>query len=1016
MNIKKERINQLCQLLRSQADHFLFPITNIESVSCGYKTNNTPPSEGWQPMSVFFKPEEHFWLRSKFTTPPAKEGIRYLLSVETVKDGWDATNPQGLIYLNGYMTQGLDTNHTQTFLEPGTEYDLHIYFYTGALEHPIIPVIKIMEQDIDVDKLYWDFKVPLDTLDILNENTSEYLDTISMLNQAADLLDLRAFGSDAYKASVKNAIDFLDKEFYHGLCTVDGKPVVNAIGHTHIDVEWRWARAQTREKTQRSFATVTALMKQYPEYLFMMSQPNLYEYIKEEAPEKYEEIKELIRDGRWEAEGAMYVECDCNLTSGESIVRQILHGKKFFKDEFDIESKILFLPDVFGYSGALPQILKKSDIDYFVTSKISWNDTNQMPNDTFIWEGIDGTDIFSTFITTQPAKPNHEVENHTTYTGLMTPSHVLGTWDRYQNKDYNKTVFTTFGYGDGGGGPTKEMLEMQRRMSYGLPGMPVTKPGLLLPTLQAAEKAFYENAAKIKATPKWTGELYLEFHRGTYTSIAKVKRSNRMAEFMLQKAEALSMTDLLFGGTYDQAGLCDTWRKVLHNQFHDIIPGTSIGEVYEGTDVDYKEINEFGDALIDSKMRSLSSQVETEGGLFVYNPLGFARGGKITVNNQTVELTEEIPAYGWKVIHETDLVPVSDQNSNHKIQISLSDLSAENDYYIMKLDSAGRITSLFDKEAGREIVKPGEKMNEFQAFDDHPYCYEAWEISPYYKNNMYLLDEDAQITLLTDGSRSGFEIRKSYMDSSIVQRIWLNSDSKRIDFDNEIDWHQKQQLLKIAFPLDIHTDKATYEVQYGHVDRPTHANTSWDAAKYEVCAHKWADLSEKGYGISLLNDCKYGHSTEGSTLKLTVLKCASYPYEKADEGMHYFSYALLPHTGDLYDAGVIEEAYSFNQPLQAIPVSKQTGQLPDRFSLVSCDAKNIIIDAVKKAEDGDDMIVRLYEAWNSRGTVTLTVPPFFKKAVLSNLMEKEIRELDLADGKVSLPVKNFEIVTIRFVR
>ena len=540
----------------------------------------------------------------------------------------------------------------------------------------------------------------------------------------------------------------------------------------------------------------------------------------------------------------MYVEPDCNLISGESLVRQLLHGKKFFKEEFDVDSQILFLPDVFGYSGALPQILKKSGINYFVTSKISWNDRNTMPVDSFLWEGIDGTEIYTTFITTQDAQRNHEITNHTTYTGLMTPSHVLGTWDRYQQKEYNKHVFTTYGYGDGG--------------------------------------------------------------------------------------------------------------------------------------------------------------------ILVFNSLGFARGGNILVNGKTIELTETIPAFGWKVL--------TPSTENYVI---VTDNTLENNHYIISLDETGRIISLFDKKAARELVKPGGKMNEFQAYDDHPYCYDAWEISPYYKNNCYLLEEPAIITPVTDGSRSGFKIIKKYMDSTITQYIWLYTHSRRIDFDNEIDWHQKHQLLKIAFPLDIHTNNATYEIQYGHVTRPTHSNTSWDEAKYEVCAHKWADLSEKGYGVSLLNDCKYGYSTEGSTIKLTALKCASYPYPQADEGKHIFSFALLPHSGDLYDGGIIQEAYSFNQPLDTVLLDEQHGCLPDTFSLVSCDAPNVIIETVKKAEDGDDMIVRLYEAWDSRGPVTLTVSGDFKGVRLCNLMEEDMedmKELEFRNNRVTMPIKNFEIVTLRFVR
>lgn len=1004
MNINQKRIEQLCRVLRHRADRRLFVIDGIESVPCDYKTNNTPPQDGWQPMDCFIKPEEHFWLRGKFSTPAATEGKRYLLSVETDVKGWGATNPQGLIYLNGYMAQGLDTNHTQVFIAPETDYDLHVYFYTGDITRPILPVMTVIEQDIETEELYWDFNVPLEGLKILNENTSDYQNTLALLCQAADLLDLRDDG-EGYQAGVKACREFLDKEFYNGICSTVGKPIVHGIGHTHIDVEWKWHRAQTKEKVQRSFATVKALMDQYPEYRFTMTQPNLYEYLKEEAPEKYEEVKELVKQGRWEPEGAMYVECDCNLTSGESFVRQILHGKRFFKQEFGVDSKILFLPDVFGYSAALPQILKKSGIRYFVTSKISWNDTNKMPVDSFVWEGIDGTEIFSTFITNRYALPDHQTDNRTDYVGKMTPSEALGTWDRYQQKEYNKHVLTTYGFGDGGGGPTKEMLESQRRLAKGLPGIPVVKPDFLLPTLQAAEQDFYLNAEKLKKTPKWVGELYLEFHRGTYTSVAKVKKGNRKSEHLLQKAEALSMADLLYGGHYDVEGLHNAWKKVLHNQFHDILPGSSIGDVYDGTDKDYAEIHEYGNGVIDGKLQSITDKVKTDGGILVSNSLGFARGGNIVVDGKTVELTEEIPAFGWKVVN-----PVAEN------RVRIDGLSAENEYYVMELDETGAIVSLFDKKAGRQVVKEGEKINAFCAYADHPYSFDAWEISPYYVNNPYPLEDKANITTIVDGSRAGFKVVKTYMESTVTQYIWLNSHSRRIDFDNEIDWHQKHQLLKVLFPLNVHTAKATYEIQYGHVERPTHKNTSWDSAKFEVCAHKWVDLSEKGYGISLLNDCKYGYSAQGSTLTLTALKCPDDPYPKADEGLHTFSYALLPHEGDLFDAGVIHEAYAFNQPLDAVAVAKQDGMLPQEYSLVFCDAPNVIVETVKKAEDSDDMIVRAYEAWNSQTTATLTVPDGFTGAKLVNLMENEIADLPMTDNTVTIKLHNFEIITVKFVR
>jgi alpha-mannosidase len=392
-------------------------------------------------------------------------------------------------------------------------------------------------------------------------------------------------------------------------------------------VEWKWARAQTREKIQRSFATAKSLMDRYPEYIFMLSQPELYRYLKEEAPEKYEELKGLVREGRWEPEGAMYVEPDCNLTSGESLVRQLIFGKRFFREEFGVESNILFLPDVFGYSAALPQILRKSGVDYFVTSKISWNDTNTMPMDMFYWEGIDGTEIFTSFMTAQNfgGIPGKGGKNRTTYVGNVTPSFVKGTWDRFQQKEYTDRIFLTYGYGDGGGGPTKEMLEMQRRTARGIPSLPVTKTDTLTAYLHQVKGEFDATCRRTGRTPRWVGELYLEFHRGTYTSIGKVKKGNRNAEFLLGNVEALSVTDLCFGGSYDSEGLNHYWRKTLHNQFHDILPGSSIKEVYDGTDVDYARIENYGLKPSFEKLLAIAERINTEGGVLLYNPTGFAR-------------------------------------------------------------------------------------------------------------------------------------------------------------------------------------------------------------------------------------------------------------------------------------------------------------------------------------------------------------------------------------------------------
>jgi len=1008
MSFLQERIEKTCEQLWLTAHKKLSPITNMEYVPCSYKTDNTPPSDGWQSFPAGMRirgKDTHYWFRCHVHTPPAKAHTTYYVKYITGFEGQrDATNPQGLVYVNGEIVQGCDTNHTDVYLEPDTDYTLHNYFYLGMIDAWVPLEASLYELDEKSEQLYYDMKVALDCCALQHPNSDEYIAVMSVLEQTANILDLRDPGSSAYYESLDKAIVFIGQELYTKLCSTEGKPIVSCVGHTHIDVEWLWARKQTREKIQRSFATAATLMKRYPEYLFMLSQPELYRYLKEEAPEKYDELKQLVKEGRWEPEGAMYVESDCNLISGESLVRQILQGKKFFKDEFGVDCKVLFLPDVFGYSAAMPQILTKCGIRHFVTSKISWNETNTLPVDCFMWQGIDGTEIFTNFITTQ-VYTGPDANRRTTYVGHMTPSEVKGSWNKFLQKEYANRTLNTYGHGDGGGGPTKTMLENQRRMAKGLPGMPVTKPETLLHHLDQLRQEFDAGCAKTRRTPKWVGELYLEYHRGTYTSIAKNKRNNRKSELMLQLAETLSYTDLLLGGDYDADGLYQSWTKVLHNQFHDIIPGSSIKEVYDGTDKDYAKILGYCDSVVEEKLAAIASKVDTQGAALVYNPLGFAQKGIVKLDGATAELAEEIPAFGWGIAQR----PIT------KTSVSIRGLTAENQYYILTLDQSGRITSIFDKATGRSVLKAGTFGNELQAFEDFPRKYDNWEISDYYKQKMWVLDETANIEPITDGSRAGFKITKSYMHSTITQYLWLYSESRRIDFQTEIDWHEHHQVLKAAFPLDVLSSTATYDIQFGHATRPTHENTSWDKAKFEVYGHKWVDISESGYGVSLLNDCKYGHNTEGSTLKLTILKCGTYPNPDADQGLHTFTYSLVPHVGDFRSAGIIQEAYALNQPLVAVQACGNS-TLPSTFSLVSCDQPGIIIETVKKAEADDGMIVRMYEAFGGRCTANITVTPGFSKAYLCDLMENELQELSMVDNRVTLPMSNFEITTLKYIK
>ena len=1000
----KEKLQTFCKELRSHALQAVEKVENIDVAFCGYKQGHTPPESGWQPLDYLVGAHKHCWLRFSFRTPDAIDGTELVLECATGIKGWDANNPQGLLYLNGEMIQGLDINHTESFLEPDTQYEAFAYLYTAAMDAPFLFSVRILRRYTEIDGLFYDLLTPLEALELLNPNATEYKQILTHLEQAVNLVDMREPHSEAYFASVVSAREFLKAEFYDRICSPESKPTVHCIGHTHIDVEWLWTRAQTREKIQRSFATANALMERYPEYPFTLSQPELYRYLKEEAPEKYAQLKHWVDIGRWEPEGSMWVECDCNLVSGESFVRQLLHGKQFFREEFGKENSILLLPDVFGYSAALPQILKKSGVDYFVTSKISWNDTNTMPMDAFYWQGIDGTEVFTNFITARAGLKDHTTERKTTYHATLDAGFVMGCYDRFHQKEYLDRSLLLFGYGDGGGGPTREDLEKQRRLAKGIPGLPVTKMDFLLPYLQSAKAQFDENCKKLGRTPRWVGELYLEFHRGTYTSVAKNKRHNRKSEFLLQKSETLNYTDLLLGGSYDADGLQNAWRTVLHNQFHDILPGSSIRPVYDGTDEDYAQVQAYCDDQIANKLHTIAQGLNTEGGILVYNSLGFARTGTICVDGKTMELDTPIPAFGWQVVQPQATV----------CGVTIDGLTAENRHYVLRLDKQGRIVSLWDKAARREVFKA--PANTFTAYEDLPFQHDNWELADYYRAKAYSLAEEAIITPIFDGSRAGFRIEHRYLSSAIVQQLWLYSDSRRIDFDHDIDWQHHHQVLKLAFPLDIHANDAAFEIQFGHVRRPTHRNTSWDAARFEVCAQKWVDVSENGYGAALLNDCKYGHSVDGSTLELTVLKAGTYPTDEVDIGKHTFSCSLLPHEGSLYDAGVIREGYSFNQPLDALPIPATKGELPETFSLASCENRNIILETVKKCEADGSMLLRLYDSFGRRSKAGVTVTEGFREVWLCDLMEKPLQQLPFDGRTVHVDVSNFEIITLKFIR
>lgn len=1035
-----ERIDKICGEISKHVYRDSIAIDNYKYIDGNYHNIDLikeAPADGWREFKtgdLWGGRDAHGWFKCTVEVPESFAGQTIALNFKTFEEGWDATNPQFILYVNGEQIQGVDINHREIILThnavAGEKYEIDLHAYAGMLADKLATLSgNLVVIDMASRELYWNLKVPVDVCKELEKEDKNRVDMITVLNEAVNLIDLRRPKSEMYDESVKKANDFLNDKFYGELCGHEDV-IATCVGHTHIDVAWLWTVAQTREKVARSFSTVLKLMEEYPEYIFMSSQPQLYKMLKEDHPKIYEKVKEKIKEGVWEPEGAMWLESDCNVTSGESLVRQIMHGKRFFKDEFNVDSKILWLPDVFGYSAALPQILKKSDVDYFMTTKIAWNQFNKIPHDTFMWKGIDGTEVLTHFITT--TGPGQERESHfTTYNGHIQPDAVMGAWRRYQDKNLNNDVLISFGWGDGGGGATLEMLENARRLSKGIPGAPKVKMGTSLDYFKRLEEKVKDN----NKLAKWDGELYLEYHRGTYTSMARNKRDNRKCENMYTAAEKLNSLAMLEGKAYPQENINNSWETVLLNQFHDIIPGSSIKEVYDVTEVEYKELLENADSMINETKGFIASKINLDNrSVVVNNTLGFERsdiatfeipeginnvavideeGNKLVCQkiegNKAIFFAKGVPANGYK-----SYALVEADNINTEV-VKLTTSEAENKFVKIKFDEKGQIVSFIHKDQNRELLKNGAIGNEIQAFEDKPMCFDNWDIDIYYKEKMWKIDDVQSIEVVNQGPvRSTLRVERKFLESTIVQNIHVYNDIERVDFETVIDWKERDVLVKTAFPVEINASEATYEIQYGNVTRPTHNNTSWDVAAFEVCGHKWADLSEGDFGVSLLNNCKYGHDIKDGNMRLTLLKSTCDPNPDADKEIHNLTYSIYTHNGDWKEGQTSQKAYELNTPFITTVEEAHKGELPSTLSLAKVDKDNVMIEVIKKAEDSDDLIVRMYEFHNKRSNVTLEFFKDIKEIKECNLLEKDLEELSPIGNKVNFIIKPYEIKTFKF--
>ncbi|GAA0101260.1 alpha-mannosidase [Paraclostridium bifermentans] len=937
---------------------------------------------------------------------------------------------ESLFYLNNKPYQGVDSNHKEVFLPKninGTSVELIFRLWTGLegggipreQEHRINRA-QLAWLDEKVDDLFYDASVILETIGELDEYSPDKVHLTKILNNAFKLIDWAYPGNEDFYNSLHEASDYLNEE----IDKIDKHSVVNVtcIGHTHIDVAWLWRLKHTREKCARSFSTVLRLMERYPEYIFLQTQPQLYEYVKNDYPELYEAIKQKVKDGNWEVDGGMWLEADCNIPSGESLVRQILVGSRFIKEEFNKDVEYLWLPDVFGYSWALPQILKKSGIDMFMTTKISWNQYNRMPHDTFKWRGIDGSEILTHFITT-PEPWSQPGSWFYTYNGRLTPKTVKGVWDAYTDKGITNDLLVSYGFGDGGGGVNREMLEYRKRLDK-MPGLPNVKTG-------KASEYFRCLKEKVEKTEEyvhtWDGELYLEYHRGTYTSQAYTKMMNRKLELLYRETEWLSTVACLTNNDwslYANNEITKGWKTILRNQFHDIIPGSSITEVYEDAKQEYKEAedialdiqNKLEEIYINKdehtwtivnnsnwdRTESINIKCDEDGSFYDED------GNKLKYQRNKDEYTVEIkniPALGYKRI----ILKVDDVQDDNNSVFEYCDGKISTHKYDIEWNEYGQLTSIYDKENKREILAKGERGNVLQMFEDKPMAHEAWDIDIFYQEKMREVKDLQSVELIEDGNiKAVIRFKYKYMNTTISQDMIVYANSNRIDFKTNVDWREKKQLLKVAFVVDIRSTMATYDVQFGNVKRPTHWNTSWDRARFESVAQQWVDLSERNYGVSLLNNCKYGHDIKDNVMRLTLLKSATHPDPVQDQGEQNFTYSLLPHSGDFIDGNTVKHAYELNQPLRAIK-----GMLKSEVKkqLFKFNDANILVDAIKKAEDEDMIIIRFHDYSGSRQNVSIDSDYEITGWMETNLMEKPIENLR-NENSINVVVNPYEIKTL----
>ncbi len=784
-------------------------------------------------------------------------------------------------------------------------------------------------------------------------------------------------------------------------------PPVGSIlltGHAHIDLAWLWPVAETRRKARRTFSTQLWLMDNYKDFVFNQSSAQAYKWIEEDDPELFARIKQAVADGRWEPVGGMWVEPDSQVTGGEAYVRQLFYGQRYFEEKFGVRNSTAWLPDVFGFSAAVPQILLGAGVENFFTIKVTWSEVNVFPYDLFMWEGLDGSRVLT-----------HTFNNpEGGYNGVIEPVSTFNTWKNFSGKRLHDQTLLSFGWGDGGGGPSEDMLEKYNRI----------KDYPVLPRLEMGKVEDFFASLPQEGLPVYVGELYLELHRATLTTQARVKQLNRESEHRLVEAESFAALAARDGAAYPTAEIDQGWQDLLYNQFHDILPGSSINEVYQDT---HPQLEGVVANATRARNEAIAARVgEGSGAYAITNPGIFNRpltallpdGAEVGLHSQKVDggvlvrnAANEMGAFETQII-SAESGSMDSTSSSENVSVSSLGLSKvmENALVRVEIGADGTLVSVFDKRVERETLS--DRGNQLWAYSDKPRAWDAWDIDETYETIGEEIHSVDSIEIVEEGPiRAAVRVTRTFRSSTFVQTYKLMAESSRIDIETDIDWHERLTLVRTQFPTTIHAHHATYETMYGVHQRPNNRNTVWDRARFEVSAHRFADLSEPDYGVALLNNAKYGHNAVNGTLGMSLIRGPLYPDPFADEGRHHFTYSFFPHVGDWIEGDVVAEAHALNAPMVVTEVAADAK--PIAPFVVNTGVK-LGLGTVKKAHDRDGLTVRVYEPHGVRGLTSLTFDRPVTSVERTNLLEEDAdgEEITLDGATVSFRVRPFEIITL----